>query len=70
MYFTSLTKNIMYGQTEFNHYCLFLGNWPIYVVLSNGKIYGCDFLVSATGVIPNTDVLLQGNSVSLFNFIL
>lgn len=40
-------------------------NWPIYVVLSNEKIYGCDFLVSATGVMPNTDVLLQGNSFDL-----
>lgn len=31
--------------------------WPVYVELSNGKIYGCDFVVSATGVTPNTDLL-------------
>ncbi|XP_013391183.1 pyridine nucleotide-disulfide oxidoreductase domain-containing protein 1-like [Lingula anatina] len=28
-------------------------SWPIYVELTNGHIYGCDFVVSATGVIPN-----------------
>uniref|UniRef100_A0A1B6J7I9 Pyridine nucleotide-disulfide oxidoreductase domain-containing protein 1 n=1 Tax=Homalodisca liturata TaxID=320908 RepID=A0A1B6J7I9_9HEMI len=27
-------------------------NWPVFVKLTNGKIYGCDFIVSATGVIP------------------
>ncbi|XP_034190020.2 pyridine nucleotide-disulfide oxidoreductase domain 1 [Osmia lignaria lignaria] len=31
-------------------------NWPIYVELTNGKIIGCDFIVSATGVIPNSDL--------------
>jgi len=29
-------------------------NWPVYVKLTNGKVYGCDFVVSATGVTPNT----------------
>ena len=32
-------------------------DWPLYVTLSNGKTYGCDFVVSATGVIPNTSFL-------------
>eukprot|EP00698_Gefionella_okellyi_P001713 TRINITY_DN11582_c0_g1_i1.p1 TRINITY_DN11582_c0_g1~~TRINITY_DN11582_c0_g1_i1.p1 ORF type:complete len:483 (+),score=71.67 TRINITY_DN11582_c0_g1_i1:70-1518(+) len=32
-------------------------DWPLYCELTNGKIYGCDFLVSATGVIPNTKFL-------------
>ena len=27
--------------------------WNIYVELSNGKVYGCDFVVSATGVTPS-----------------
>lgn len=31
-------------------------NWPIYIKLTNEKIIGCDFIVSATGVIPNTDI--------------
>ncbi|XP_015604092.1 pyridine nucleotide-disulfide oxidoreductase domain-containing protein 1 [Cephus cinctus] len=31
--------------------------WPIYVELTNGKIVGADFIVSATGVIPNSDIL-------------
>lgn len=32
-------------------------DWPIFVELTNGKIYGCDFIVSATGVVPNTSFL-------------
>lgn len=31
-------------------------SWPVYVELSNGKVYGCDLIVSATGVVPNTSV--------------
>ncbi|KAK6616963.1 hypothetical protein RUM43_014933 [Polyplax serrata] len=30
-------------------------NWPIYVELSNEKVYGVDFVVSATGVVPNVE---------------
>ncbi|GAM24205.1 hypothetical protein SAMD00019534_073800, partial [Acytostelium subglobosum LB1] len=30
--------------------------WPVYVNLSNGKRYGCNFIVSATGVIPNDKI--------------
>lgn len=30
--------------------------WPVYVVLTNGKRIGCDLIVSATGVIPNSDL--------------
>lgn len=28
--------------------------WPVYVRLSNGRVYGCDLVVSATGVVSNT----------------
>ena len=31
--------------------------WPVYMQLTNGKTYGCDLVVSATGVVPNSDVL-------------
>ncbi|EDV26459.1 uncharacterized protein TRIADDRAFT_22271 [Trichoplax adhaerens] len=31
--------------------------WPIYVKLTNGKLYGCDFVISATGVTPNIDLV-------------
>ncbi|XP_043263079.1 pyridine nucleotide-disulfide oxidoreductase domain-containing protein 1 [Colletes gigas] len=31
--------------------------WPVYVELTNGKIIGCDFIVSATGVIPNSNIM-------------
>ena len=30
--------------------------WKIYVELSNGKVYGCDFVVSATGVTPSGEM--------------
>jgi len=30
--------------------------WPIYAKLTNGKIIGCDLIISATGVIPNSDI--------------
>lgn len=35
--------------------------WPVFVELTNGKIYGCDFIVSATGVIPNVNFLKDTN---------
>lgn len=30
--------------------------WPVLIKLSNGKSIGCDLVVSATGVIPNSDL--------------
>ncbi|XP_039239097.1 pyridine nucleotide-disulfide oxidoreductase domain-containing protein 1 isoform X3 [Pipra filicauda] len=39
--------------------------WPVYVELTNGKIYGCDFIVSATGVVPNVKPFLDGNNLLL-----
>lgn len=39
--------------------------WPVYVELTNGSIYGCDFLVSATGVTPNVQPFLHGNDFDL-----
>ncbi|KAG7199237.1 hypothetical protein KM043_018106 [Ampulex compressa] len=30
--------------------------WPVYAELTNGKIIGCDFIVSATGVVPNSNI--------------
>ncbi|CAL8242121.1 unnamed protein product [Merluccius merluccius] len=41
------------------------GCWPVYVQLTNEKIVGCDFIVSATGVVPNTDAFLLGNNFAL-----
>ncbi|XP_055938282.1 pyridine nucleotide-disulfide oxidoreductase domain-containing protein 1-like isoform X2 [Argiope bruennichi] len=35
-------------------------SWPVFAELTNGKIHGCDFIISATGVVPNTG-LLQKN---------
>ncbi|ELU09647.1 hypothetical protein CAPTEDRAFT_157263 [Capitella teleta] len=36
-------------------------DWPVYIELTNGHIYGCDFVVSATGVNPNVDIFTSGN---------
>lgn len=41
------------------------GSWPVYIQLTNGKTFGCDFVVSATGVVPNTEPFLHGNSFSM-----
>lgn len=41
------------------------GAWPVYVLLTNGKTFGCDFVVSATGVVPNTEPFLHGNKFAL-----
>lgn len=42
-----------------------VGSWPVYVQLTNGKTFGCDFVVSATGVVPNTEPFLHGNNFAL-----
>lgn len=31
-------------------------NWPIYAELTSSKIIGCDLIISATGVTPNSDM--------------
>lgn len=41
------------------------GSWAIYVHLTNGKIYGCDFVVSATGVVPNSSVFARSGELIL-----
>ena len=37
--------------------------WPVYVELTNNKIYGCDFVISATGVVPAVEVFTKNNKV-------
>lgn len=32
------------------------GDWPLHVELSNGQIVGCDLMIEATGVQPNSDL--------------
>ncbi|OWF48998.1 pyridine nucleotide-disulfide oxidoreductase domain-containing protein 1-like [Mizuhopecten yessoensis] len=39
--------------------------WPVYVELTNGQLYGCDFVVSATGVVPNTHPFTKNNQFSI-----
>nr|XP_040030571.1 pyridine nucleotide-disulfide oxidoreductase domain-containing protein 1 isoform X2 [Gasterosteus aculeatus aculeatus] len=41
------------------------GSWPIYIKLTNGKTFGCDFVVSATGVVPNVEPFLHDNNFAL-----
>ncbi|XP_043274437.1 pyridine nucleotide-disulfide oxidoreductase domain-containing protein 1 [Venturia canescens] len=31
-------------------------NWPVWAKLTNGKTIGCDFIISATGVSPNSNL--------------
>ena len=40
-------------------------SWNIYVELSNGEIYGCDYVVSAIGVVPNNSIFQAGNDFKL-----
>ncbi|KAM7378043.1 hypothetical protein PAMA_013103 [Pampus argenteus] len=42
-----------------------VGTWPVYIQLTNGKTFGCDIVVSATGVLPNTEPFLHGNNFAL-----
>ncbi|XP_018556010.1 pyridine nucleotide-disulfide oxidoreductase domain-containing protein 1 isoform X1 [Lates calcarifer] len=42
-----------------------VGSWPVYIQLTNGKTFGCDFIVSATGVVPNAEPFLYGNNFAL-----
>jgi hypothetical protein len=47
--------------------------WPVYVELTNGKISGCDIIVSAIGVTPNVELFLQSANVKkrhFFDFII
>ncbi|PIK50846.1 putative pyridine nucleotide-disulfide oxidoreductase domain-containing protein 1 isoform X2 [Apostichopus japonicus] len=36
-------------------------DWPVYALLTNDKLYGCDFIVSATGVVPNGNEFVTQN---------
>lgn len=37
--------------------------WPVYVALTNGHVFGCDLVVSATGVSPNAGgVAVEGGA--------
>lgn len=40
-------------------------DWPVYILLSNNKIYGCDLIVSATGVMPFPDPFLKENKLDV-----
>ncbi|XP_064617758.1 pyridine nucleotide-disulfide oxidoreductase domain-containing protein 1-like [Liolophura sinensis] len=39
--------------------------WPVCVELTNGVVYGCDLVVSATGVYPNTHPFVKDNQFRL-----
>ena len=40
-----------------------VADWPVYVMLTNQMCYGCDLIVSATGVVPNVDILGANHQV-------
>ena len=37
--------------------------WPVYVKLTNGKVFGCDLIVSAIGVTPNVEICTRSADV-------
>ncbi|CAF3287369.1 unnamed protein product [Rotaria socialis] len=54
---TSTTENLQLSEEHIQ--------WPVYVELTNGKIIGCDFVVSAIGVTPNVETFLQSANFKL-----
>lgn len=52
-------KNLICGENHENE--TDTDSWPVYVELTNDKVIGCDLVVSATGVIPNSDIFVSGN---------
>ena len=40
-------------------------SWSVYVELTNGKFFGCDFVVSAIGVTPNVELCLKSVNVKI-----
>ncbi len=46
--------------------CQVDSSWALYVALTNGNVFGCDFVVSATGVTPNAGGLeVEGGTLDL-----
>ena len=41
---------------------VYASDWPVYVELTNGRTFGCDLVVSATGVVPNTSAFANNGS--------
>ncbi|CAN0189917.1 unnamed protein product [Lampetra fluviatilis] len=39
--------------------------WPVYARLTNGRTFGCDLVVSATGVVPNVAAIVARNELAL-----
>lgn len=50
---------------EFNNKFDNDNDWPVYVELTNNKIYGCDFIVSATGVVPFIEMFTKNNTFNI-----
>ncbi|XP_040567591.1 pyridine nucleotide-disulfide oxidoreductase domain-containing protein 1 [Lepeophtheirus salmonis] len=58
-------KRIFSAKPEHLSECQFGNNdnnedWNVYIEFTNGKVFGVDFIVSATGVIPNGDTMNIG----------
>lgn len=44
------------------------GSWALYVELTNGEIIGCDLMVEATGVQPNSDLWARDCHLVSFSY--
>ena len=51
---TEEKSGLQEGSIERHEATVHASDWPVYVELTNGRTFGCDLVVSATGVVPNT----------------
>ena len=51
---TEEKSGLQEGSIERHEATVHASDWPVYVELTNGRRFGCDLVVSATGVVPNT----------------
>lgn len=58
-----IAHNVVVQKDDFSS-----GLWPLYVELTNGKIIGCDLMIEATGVQPNSDLWARDCHLVSFHY--
>lgn len=51
-----------------DHFNFSSGIWPLYVELTNREIIGCDLMIVATGVQPNSDLWARDCHLASLNY--
>ena len=59
---TEEKSGLQEGSIERHEATVHASDWPVYVELTNGRRFGCDLVVSATGVVPNTSAFANNGS--------